>query len=71
MYLEEVFVIPIYNSNVKSEDGDMVLLVIYLDDIIVIVSEVREITMVNSELCYAFDMIDLGLLHYCLGVEVW
>jgi hypothetical protein len=49
----------------------VVILVIYVDDIIIIGSEVGAIAKVKSDLCLAFDMIDLGLLHYCLGVEVW
>jgi hypothetical protein len=59
------------NLYIKSEDGDVVILVIYVDDIIITGSEVGAITKVKSELCSAFDMTDLGLLHYCLGVEVW
>ena len=45
-------------------------MVIYVEDII-IGSEVGAITKVKSELCSTFDLIDLGLLQYCLGVEVW
>eukprot|EP00253_Pinus_taeda_P021348 PITA_21348 len=26
---------------------------------------------IKQDLCRTFDMTDLGLLHYCLGVEVW
>eukprot|EP00253_Pinus_taeda_P001646 PITA_01646 len=26
---------------------------------------------IKQDLCSTFDMTDLGLLHYCLGVEVW
>eukprot|EP00253_Pinus_taeda_P006058 PITA_06058 len=26
---------------------------------------------IKQDLCNTFDMTDLGLLHYCLGVEVW
>jgi hypothetical protein len=25
----------------------------------------------KDSLCKSFDMTDLGLLHYCLGIEVW
>jgi hypothetical protein len=49
----------------------VVILVIYVDDIIITGSEARAIAKVKSELCLAFDMTNLGLLHYCLGVEVW
>lgn len=26
---------------------------------------------IKLNLCQAFDMTDLGFLHYCIGVEVW
>jgi hypothetical protein len=26
---------------------------------------------VKSNICVVFEMIDLGMLHYCLGVEFW
>ena len=62
-----------YDSNlyVKSEDGDLLLLVIYVAYVIIACSEVRAIAKVKSELYSAVDMKDLGLLHYCLGVKVW
>jgi hypothetical protein len=58
------------NLYVKSKNGDVVILVIYVDDIIITGSKVGAIAKVKSKLCLAFDMTDLGLLHYCLGVEV-
>jgi hypothetical protein len=33
--------------------------------------EVSVIEQVKSDMRKSFDMIDLGLLHECLGVEVW
>lgn len=56
------------NLYVKSEDGNVVLLVIYADDIIIVSGEVGLITKVKFELCSTFDVTDLGLLHYYLVV---
>ena len=42
-----------------------------MDDIIITGSEEDAITWIKSNMSRAFDMTDLGLLHYCLGVEVW
>jgi hypothetical protein len=46
-------------------------LVVYVDDIIITGSEEDAITWIKSNMSRAFDMTDLGLLHCCLGVEVW
>ena len=46
-------------------------MVVYMDDIIITGSEVDAIAWIKSNMSRAFDMTDLGLLHYCLGVEVW
>ena len=42
-----------------------------MDDIIITGSEEDAITWIKSNMSRAFDMIDLGLLHYCPRVEVW
>jgi hypothetical protein len=59
------------NLYVKSIGNDIILLVIYVDDIIITGSEASAIEQIKSNMSKAFDMTDLGLLHYCLGVEVW
>lgn len=56
---------------VKSIGNEIIILVIYVDDIIITGSEAHLIEEIKCNLCKAFDMTDLGLLHYCLGVEVW
>lgn len=55
---------------VKRIGNDIIILVIY-DDIIITGTEASAITKVKSNTSKAFDMTDLGLLHYCLGVEAW
>ena len=59
------------NLYVKRSGNDIILLVIYVDDIIIISSEENMIEQIKSNMSKDFDMIDLGLLHYYLGVEVW
>eukprot|EP00253_Pinus_taeda_P009428 PITA_09428 len=41
------------------------------DDLIIIGSSAHLIHGIKQDLCRTFDMTDLGLLHYCLGIEVW
>jgi hypothetical protein len=61
---------------VKSENGDPMVLVIYVHNIIIIGSKAKAIAKVKYNPwvkynpCLTFDMTDLSLLHYCLGVEV-
>ncbi|XP_057835752.2 uncharacterized mitochondrial protein AtMg00810-like [Cryptomeria japonica] len=62
------------NLYIKTTDSDiilMVLLVIYVDDLIITDSSASLIQGIKQSLCQSFDMTDLGLMHYCPGVEVW
>ncbi|KAH9291933.1 hypothetical protein KI387_042879, partial [Taxus chinensis] len=59
------------NLYVKSTNDDIVILIVYVDDLAITGSGDAAIHKVKSDLCTAFDMTDLGLLHYCLGVEFW
>ncbi|XP_059070582.1 uncharacterized mitochondrial protein AtMg00810-like [Cryptomeria japonica] len=58
------------NLYVKTTGGDILLLVIYVDDLIITSRSSLLIEHIKQSLCQSFDMTDLGLLHYCLGVEV-
>jgi hypothetical protein len=53
---------------VAGEDPLIVLL--YVDDIFITGVE-RLITSCNESLASKFEMIDIGLMHYFLGLEVW
>ena len=55
---------------VKSVGNDIIILVIYVDDIIITCSEASALTQIKSNLSKIFDTTDLALVHYCLGVEV-
>ena len=46
-------------------------MVVYIDDLILTGRSNDLIQEEKDSLCKSFDMIDLGLLHYCLGIEVW
>jgi hypothetical protein len=42
-----------------------------VDEIIIIGREANVIEQFESNMSNSFDMVDLGLLHYCLSVKVW
>eukprot|EP00253_Pinus_taeda_P027458 PITA_27458 len=49
---------------------DPLILVLYVDDLIIIGAE-RLIEGYKRDLASEFEMKDIGLMHYCLGLEVW
>lgn len=55
---------------VKKIGRSVVYLVLYVDDLMIIGNNDDYITSIKRELLKFFDMIDLGLLHYYLGIEV-
>jgi hypothetical protein len=50
--------------------AEPLILVLYVDDLFMIGSQ-RIIANCNKDLASKFDMKDLGLMHYFLGLEVW
>jgi hypothetical protein len=58
------------NMYAKRIGNYIILLVIYVDDIIITGSDKRDIEQIESNMSKTFDIVDLGLLHYYLGVEV-
>jgi hypothetical protein len=61
-----------YDNNVytKRVNGHLIILVIYVDDLILTGSDPKLINNVKSSLQNKFDMIDLGYLHYFVGLQV-
>eukprot|EP00253_Pinus_taeda_P009300 PITA_09300 len=59
------------NLYIKQIGDDILFVVVYVDDLIITGSSTPLIHGIKQDLCSTFDMTDLGLLHYCLGVEVW
>jgi hypothetical protein len=46
-------------------------MIVYVDDLIITGNRDDLIQEEKYSLCNPFDVTDLGLLHYCLGIEVW
>ena len=55
---------------VKKVGRSVVYLVVYVDDFLIIGNNDDYIVSIKREFKKAFDMTDLGLLHYYLGIEV-
>jgi hypothetical protein len=58
------------NLYYKVVDNSPVILLLYVDDLFII-GEESLIIQCKNELASEFDMKDLGLMHYYLGLEVW
>ena len=50
--------------------GDPLILLLYVDDLF-ITREEHLIATCKRDLASKFEMIDLGLMHYYLEIEVW
>ena len=57
---------PMFNN-----EGKIVLITLYVDDLIMTRSEDNLIEEIKQQLSQKFEMKDLGEMHYCLGLEVW
>jgi hypothetical protein len=58
---------PIKKSMVE---GNILIIFLYVDDLILTVDE-KLIHSCKEDLAKEFEMKDLGLLHYFLGLEIW
>ena len=58
------------NLYYKFEDGNLVMLLVYVDDIFVTGTD-GLIADTKRKLATEFEMKDLGMMHYFLGMEVW
>ena len=58
------------NLYYKVEEGNLVILLLYVDDRFV-TSEDGLIADTKRKLAAEFEMKDLGMMHYFLGMEVW
>ena len=50
--------------------GDPLILVLYVDDLF-ITGRDRPIAACKKDLAAEYEMTDIGLMHYFLGLEVW
>jgi hypothetical protein len=58
------------NLYFKIMDNEPVILLLYVDDLF-LTGEENIITECKQRLDTEFEMKDLGLMHYFLGLEVW
>jgi len=56
---------------VLNQGKDMVLILLYVDDLLITGNNDEIIQECISKLKATFEMIDLGLLHYYLGMQVY
>ena len=54
---------------VKHEDGEILIIILY--DLIIIGCNTSQVNYLKKKLFEDFEMSDLGLLHYYLGMEFW
>ncbi|KAH0819193.1 hypothetical protein GEV33_003598 [Tenebrio molitor] len=54
---------------INKEDGNIVIVVIYVDDLMVASDNPRKLQRLKSKLSKSFEMKDLGPLSFCLGIE--
>jgi hypothetical protein len=67
---EDLFRSQADHSLYVKQTGEYLLIVIdYVDDLIILASNVSILKWLKSRLENEFEMSDLGELHYCLGVE--
>ena len=58
------------NLYYKVEGDGLMILLLYVDDLFFI-GEYRPINECKKKLAAEFEMKDLGMMHYFLGLEVW
>ena len=51
-------------------EGKFLIIILYVDDLI-LTSDEQLINSCKEELAMEFEMKDMGLIHYFLGLEVW
>lgn len=59
------------NLYLNQQKGEVVIIVIYVDDLVITGSIDILINETKIGLKRSFDMTDLGFLQYCLGLEIW
>lgn len=54
----------------KKKDGHLLLVAVYVDDLLITGSDMEMISEFKQSMLKRFEMSDLGLLTYYLGIEV-
>ena len=72
-FLNHGFKRCIYDPNiyVKHVDDNIIVIVLYVDDLIITGKQLLLIQNMKSELQKQFEMTNLGILHYFLGLQIW
>eukprot|EP01018_Ginkgo_biloba_P009783 Gb_07759 [translate_table: standard] len=73
-FLDTGFVRSSTNSNLYMKVRNsmfVTFVVLYVDDLLITRNNVSMISDLKKDLQMNFEMTDLGLLHYFLGIEVW
>ena len=58
------------NVYIQNYDGNFIIVVLYVDELLITGSTVASITTIKTALHSAFEMSDLGLLKQFLGLEI-
>lgn len=58
-----------YNLYFHEENGKLTLLLLYVDDVYLTGNNTAHIASIRAEIQKEFDMSDLGILSYSLGIE--
>ena len=58
------------NVYTKKVVSHLIILILYVDDLILTGSDLKLLNHVKTSLKKKFEMIDLGFLHYFLGLQV-
>lgn len=55
----------------RARDGNALLVGIYIDDLVITGTKEAKVEAFKKEMRAAFQMSDMGLLSFYLGIEVW
>ena len=56
---------------IKHTEDDIIIVIVYVDNLIVTSSSDALISDIKFQLKHKFQMIDLGILHYFFGMQIW
>ena len=59
------------NLYIYREGGKCMIMVLYVDDLVIIGNHEEKISLTKQMLGREFEMIDLGLMHFCLIFGRW
>ena len=59
------------NLYIKHTKNDIVIIILYVDDLILTSSSTPLLSEIKFQFNQNFQMTDLGILHYFLGLQIW